>query len=287
MSDVGVMREPSSTTGRSDSTLAARCSALVADAFDHRHHEPQPWLDALAARIAGAAGPDTLASIAIVEPIDGTDAWDTRLYALAGAEDSALVGALTEEAHAGFPSDDVASHAGHRGPRPRPSAAPRRALLADDRWHRSAYASFRRPLGLHEFARAVVPFAERDRPRTLLLQIDLTRAHVQPLEHHVAIPGVCAPAILRAYRRCFLDLAEHREAILERLTPAQRRILPHLVDGLSEAEVGRQVGRSAHTVHDHTKSIYQTLNVGSRLQLRDLWFGRRPDRARHRPAADD
>ncbi|MBX3385324.1 MAG: helix-turn-helix transcriptional regulator [Phycisphaeraceae bacterium] len=74
-------------------------------------------------------------------------------------------------------------------------------------------------------------------------------------------------------------LAEHiighdrrRVQILERLTDSQRRIIPYLIDDLSEREISERIGRSPHTVHDHVKGIYTTLAVSSRRELLALWY---------------
>lgn len=60
-----------------------------------------------------------------------------------------------------------------------------------------------------------------------------------------------------------LDSADHIAA----LTGAQRRLLPLLAQGLSESDIAAKIFRSRHTVHDHVKQIYKTLNVSSRFDL--------------------
>ena len=264
------------TPERLDQSLAAASAAIVGGAFTRRASDAQSWATTVTELVGAGAGPGTITSLAVVEPVPGTLAWHTRHYALAGdpAPSAALARALRSEAEAGFPSDDFATHAGHRGERPRRTAGARRAHLADDRWAQTSYASFRRPLGLHEFVRVVLPFEDVEATHALILQIDLTRADAQPSERHVTLASAVAPGLLGAYHGRFVALRAHRASILGRLTRAQANVLPHLVEGLSESEVAREIGRSAHTVHDHTKTIYQALGVNSRLQLRDLWFGR-------------
>lgn len=263
---------------RLDQSLAATCAALACEAFVGDAPGPRAWLGAMASGVARHAGPGTLTTLTIAETIPGTLAWHTVHHAVDGdpAPSPGLLEALGAEAEAGFPNDDFAAHAGHRGDHPRRSSGPRRALMGDERWFGTTYAAFRRPLGLHEFVRAVVPFSDVDAPRVMVLQIDLTRPDTQPTDRHVTLVGALAPVFQRAYHARFIALRQHRRATLARLTRAQAIVLPHLVEGLSESEVAREIGRSAHTVHDHTKTIYQTLGVNSRLQLRDLWFGRRP-----------
>jgi DNA-binding CsgD family transcriptional regulator len=45
------------------------------------------------------------------------------------------------------------------------------------------------------------------------------------------------------------------------------RVLELLLDGHTEPQIGEILGRSRHTVHDHTKAIYAALGVTSRVQL--------------------
>jgi DNA-binding CsgD family transcriptional regulator len=54
---------------------------------------------------------------------------------------------------------------------------------------------------------------------------------------------------------------------IRQLSPAQRRVLPLLLEGLPEKEIAKRLFRSRHTIHDHTKAIYTDLQVRSRLEL--------------------
>ncbi len=58
-----------------------------------------------------------------------------------------------------------------------------------------------------------------------------------------------------------------RPDLAKRVSPAQRAVLELLLTALSEPEVAEVLGRSKHTIHDHTKSIYQALKVNSRVGL--------------------
>ena len=72
-----------------------------------------------------------------------------------------------------------------------------------------------------------------------------------------------------------IETADHRdklrttvpETIASRLSPAQCRVLMQLVDGLSEKETADKLKISPHTVHNHVREIYSTLNVHSRAEL--------------------
>ncbi len=62
-------------------------------------------------------------------------------------------------------------------------------------------------------------------------------------------------------------IAAQRPDLLRRVSDAQRRVLELLLAGLTEPQVAERIGRSRHTVHDHTKAIYQSLSVNNRVQL--------------------
>lgn len=69
-----------------------------------------------------------------------------------------------------------------------------------------------------------------------------------------------------------------RRALVKQLSKAQRAVLPHLLSDCSEREIAHRLSRSRHTVHDHTKAIYQAWGVCSRVQLIHKW--------NHHPPAD-
>ncbi|MEX2287376.1 MAG: FHA domain-containing protein [Planctomycetaceae bacterium] len=51
------------------------------------------------------------------------------------------------------------------------------------------------------------------------------------------------------------------------LSAAQRRVFDLLLDGLAEKQVARRLELSRHTVHNHVREIYRTLDVHSRSEL--------------------
>lgn len=67
------------------------------------------------------------------------------------------------------------------------------------------------------------------------------------------------------------------------LSPAQRRVLTHLLSGLAEKEIAVRLDVSQHTVHNHVKRIYAALRVNSRPELLARFvsspFRDHPDRA--------
>lgn len=54
------------------------------------------------------------------------------------------------------------------------------------------------------------------------------------------------------------------------LSPAERLIAPLLERGMSEPAIAERVGKSRHTVHTHTRSIYRKLGVRSKRELSKL-----------------
>jgi DNA-binding NarL/FixJ family response regulator len=58
------------------------------------------------------------------------------------------------------------------------------------------------------------------------------------------------------------------------LSDAQR-VLEYLLEGHTEPQIAEYISRSRHTVHDHTKAIYQALGVNGRVQL-VLMFSSQP-----------
>jgi len=51
------------------------------------------------------------------------------------------------------------------------------------------------------------------------------------------------------------------------LRPAEQRVLSLLLDGLAEKEIAVRLSPSPHTIHNHVKAIYKTLQVTSRAEL--------------------
>ena len=63
------------------------------------------------------------------------------------------------------------------------------------------------------------------------------------------------------------SMVRARPDLANRLSDAQLRVLEFLLEGHTEPKIAEFVNRSRHTVHDHTKAIYQTLGVNGRVQL--------------------
>lgn len=63
------------------------------------------------------------------------------------------------------------------------------------------------------------------------------------------------------------QLAARRPDLLAKISDAQRAVLEQLLEGKTEPEIAESLDRSKHTVHDHTKAIYQLLGVSNRVHL--------------------
>jgi DNA-binding NarL/FixJ family response regulator len=73
------------------------------------------------------------------------------------------------------------------------------------------------------------------------------------------------------------EIAASRPDLTRLVSAAQLKVLSLLLAGLTEPQVAQRVGRSRHTIHDHTKAIYAALGVSSRVQL-VLLFSSPPSR---------
>lgn len=69
-------------------------------------------------------------------------------------------------------------------------------------------------------------------------------------------------------------LGEGLGVALTPLTPAERRILQGLLQGLSEKQIAAANEQSPHTTHDHVKRIFRKYGVTTRSGLMALWLGR-------------
>jgi DNA-binding CsgD family transcriptional regulator len=69
------------------------------------------------------------------------------------------------------------------------------------------------------------------------------------------------------FERSGSAIAAARPDLLAHVSTAQQRVLELLLAGLTEPQIAERIGRSRHTVHDHTKAIYAALRVSNRVQL--------------------
>ncbi|MBC3438138.1 helix-turn-helix transcriptional regulator [Pseudomonas sp. BW16M2] len=55
------------------------------------------------------------------------------------------------------------------------------------------------------------------------------------------------------------------------ITEREHDVIHCLSRGLTNKEIGQQLGISQHTVRDHLSSVFKKLNVGSRIELAILF----------------
>lgn len=148
----------------------------------------------------------------------------------------------------------------------------RRELVSDDDWYASRYtAEHRANAGLDDQLFSVSASLERD---GWLGVIGLHRErNDRPFaENESLMLKALHSALALKFWRGALRTGGTGSAAGESegwatLTDAQRRLLPFLVQGLSEREIAERIGRSRHTVHDHVLAIYRQLQVRNRVEL--------------------
>jgi DNA-binding CsgD family transcriptional regulator len=69
------------------------------------------------------------------------------------------------------------------------------------------------------------------------------------------------------------DRSEISAETLMALTPRERDVARHVVDGLSDREIGERLFLSPYTVSQYVKRIYRKLDVSSRVSLTRLLLG--------------
>jgi DNA-binding NarL/FixJ family response regulator len=77
---------------------------------------------------------------------------------------------------------------------------------------------------------------------------------------------VLSPKVSRTVVDWHEENGEDAAAAVARLTDRERKILVHVTDGLSNAEIGTQMYLSSGTVKDHVSAILTKLKVSSRVQ---------------------
>lgn len=272
MGEIGQSVQTRQAPGEGVAALMRWAVDVASSAFVLEAPTAARWLERVVERVASVDGRSGVVEAMIVRPADGV--WQTVDAAVGGLLTEPMASALADDAAAGWANDDVGYEAGHRQVLQRVVSGTRRDLVGDRAWSVSSYGTRRRHLGLGEFARVLIPFEEVGVHHTLVLQWSATSTGHPPESMFVLALENVARAVAQAYRERFITPREHQATLLARLTTTQRRIAPLLIEGKSESAVARELGRSAHTIHDHTKTIYHAWGVKSRMQMRDVWFGR-------------
>lgn len=213
--------------------------------------------------------------------IDGkTGRWAVHGFGTSLAAGSRERAAVSEQLQSGFPADDARGAGVRAFGVPVESSLSRREMYDDAEWRASAYRAVCERAGVHDFVRSVRALREVPERRWLVAEarsMDPDRPCAPELP---ALMGSLTDAMARAYEHRFLRLERVRAELLGRISAAAHPVLPLLAEGYSEAEIGKRVYRSVHTVHDHVKQIYKALGIASRIELRDLWMGNAEVRSR-------
>jgi two-component system nitrate/nitrite response regulator NarL len=98
--------------------------------------------------------------------------------------------------------------------------------------------------------------------------------------------GVVPRAMLPQLFRRLLDMGDRAtDAPLNRLSPREREVLALLGRGWSNAQIGRELYISPHTVRTHVQNILQKLEMHSKLEA--ATFAMQHELATRRPAGTD
>lgn len=122
--------------------------------------------------------------------------------------------------------------------------------------------------------RIMMPMPAFRGSRWLAIQIDAGLFAEDPNFAALLTRGmtVFRTGLMSSYERCVVGAERRESALMDRLTPPQQSVAKLLLEGMTEAEAGKSLHRSKHTVHDHVKSIYAAFNVQSRVELVLKWM---------------
>ncbi|MHC4977353.1 MAG: helix-turn-helix transcriptional regulator [Planctomycetota bacterium] len=118
----------------------------------------------------------------------------------------------------------------------------------------------------------VMPLAGDEGLRSIVVKLDVVDEWDGMSEALGVVRSLGVPLHEHFVHR-FLAGELRRRELLAKLSPSQRELVPLLVEGMTEEQIGVRTGRSKHTVHDHAKRIYRAWGVTSRHELRQLWGG--------------
>lgn len=81
----------------------------------------------------------------------------------------------------------------------------------------------------------------------------------------------------RATAATFIDALRHKTPASQ-VTPREQEIIRVILTGLSNQEIGKQLGISRETVKRHVRNIYDKLGVSTRMELALRVTGAKPER---------
>lgn len=248
------------------------CCRCTASFFTLGDQDAAGWLMAGTREICSLMPPGSSCWMADVTLGERGTPWRVESFGSAGySADGAE--RLMEEALAGFPHDDSVHGPARRFGVPVPGVFRRTDLFEAGAWPTSLAKRFGDLTGVHDFVRAVMPIDAEPQSRWLLIQVGGRDGGWKATDQVVEALSAVSHGAASAFVERFVRIERVRRDLMSKVGPASRQMLPLLAEGLSETQIARVVHRSAHTIHDHVKQIYRSLNVASRLELRALWMG--------------
>lgn len=284
------VRVPSRAPNGREAALDAICAAICRG-FLIEARQPEPWLDAAASELLRVAGASAQAAecagvwTALIEP-DLTGLPEIPMVGAAGYGDEFDLASARSRIAAEFSAPAcgrlwmVPPGAASR-PNGKKSAS-KPALSTPSTPEAPAPADTVEPKPLPEphiavhpglWSGSIVAIIDGDRPGSSILCAGFEARSGTP------VPDAADdPLLRRAFSALALAAATRlvrprlrRRDFAARLSAAQRAILPLVLDGYTEPEIAAKLGRSPHTIHDHVRSIYRLLHVGSRAELLVAW----------------
>ena len=142
------------------------------------------------------------------------------------------------------------------------------------------YNDFQRPYGVYDQLLCATPISKQ---QSTVLAFNRTGLGFSRRSH--AIADLVSPhptqAMTRRQRVASLSAAVRRlgrhadqfdqaGARLSLLTFRKRKVVEHLVGGVTDREIARSLAISPRTVHKHLESVYRKLGIGNRASLISL-----------------
>lgn len=269
-------RRTSGTDGLDQrSNILAPCCQLVSNLHTIPSADAVAWLSRAAAGVSSLIRPGTACWIMDASLEESTARWSVHAFAIEGCVNAEAARCFREQAAQGFPAEDASGPPARQFGVPTSLCLARTDIYPGASWGASQYRKLCVEAGVRDFARYVVELDNQSPRRWLVVEAQGLDAGWSADTEVLRVLGALSLGISRAYEHRFLWLERLHASMIECISPAGRVVLPLLAEGLSEAEIGKRIHRSTHTVHDHVKQIYRTFGVSSRLELRDLWMGER------------
>jgi hypothetical protein len=254
-------------------TLQA-CCKYVAGLFRRTPTQPGAWLQEAAASLTAIMAQGTGCWIADATIESNEKRWRVSTVALDRGDFSAQARRFRLEASEGFPAEAPGCPAESRST-DYVLCLHRDAIYTPESWAVSRYRQVCAQLGFHEFVRCMHPLDQDNNRRWIIVEVHGCNELWRPTDTITSIVKAVVPGLAEAFDHHFLRRDRARAAILMRVAEPYRESVRLLAEGLSEAEIGKQIHRSTHTVHDHVKHIYRVLGVSTRLELHEVWMGER------------